>query len=87
MRGEADAPRDLPQASPSPSTACSPARPRGSSSLQAEDLTGALDQVNVPGTTGEHPNWRRKLALRSRGAAGRPLFRAITEAVRAERPR
>jgi len=28
-----------------------------------EDLLGVLDQVNVPGTTVEHPNWRRKLPL------------------------
>ena len=31
--------------------------------VQAEDLTGALDQVNIPGTVAEHPNWRRKLAV------------------------
>ncbi|CAM5450820.1 4-alpha-glucanotransferase OS=Afipia felis OX=1035 GN=malQ PE=3 SV=1 [Afipia felis] len=28
-----------------------------------EDLLGVADQVNVPGTTVEHPNWRRKLPL------------------------
>ncbi len=26
-----------------------------------EDLFGVVDQPNVPGTTNEHPNWRRKL--------------------------
>ena len=31
--------------------------------VPAEDLTGALDQVNIPGTVDEHPNWRRKLAV------------------------
>lgn len=31
--------------------------------VQLEDVLGAREQVNVPGTTGEHPNWRRKLPL------------------------
>jgi len=29
--------------------------------VQLEDLLGQRDQVNLPGTTGAHPNWRRKL--------------------------
>ncbi len=28
---------------------------------QLEDLLGQVDQANLPGTTDEHPNWRRKL--------------------------
>jgi len=28
-----------------------------------EDLLGVVEQANVPGTTVEHPNWRRKLPL------------------------
>ncbi len=31
--------------------------------VQLEDITGAIDQVNLPGTTDQHPNWCRKLAL------------------------
>ncbi len=31
--------------------------------VQLEDVAGARDQVNVPGTTTQHPNWRRRLAL------------------------
>jgi (1->4)-alpha-D-glucan 1-alpha-D-glucosylmutase len=31
--------------------------------VQLEDVLGTRDQVNFPGTTGEHPNWRRKLPL------------------------
>ncbi len=31
--------------------------------VQLEDVTGAREQVNVPGTTDQHPNWRRRLAL------------------------
>jgi 4-alpha-glucanotransferase len=31
--------------------------------LQLDDLTGETDQVNLPGTSDEHPNWRRKQSL------------------------
>jgi (1->4)-alpha-D-glucan 1-alpha-D-glucosylmutase len=31
--------------------------------VQLEDVLGVADQVNVPGTTDLHPNWRRKLPL------------------------
>ncbi len=31
--------------------------------VQLEDVAGAADQANLPGTTGQHPNWRRKLPL------------------------
>lgn len=27
-----------------------------------EDVLGQIEQVNLPGTVGEHPNWRRKLS-------------------------
>jgi 4-alpha-glucanotransferase len=29
--------------------------------VQIEDLTGELEQANLPGTTDGHPNWRRRL--------------------------
>ena len=31
--------------------------------LNQEDLTKSIEQLNVPGTTNEHPNWRRKMAF------------------------
>jgi (1->4)-alpha-D-glucan 1-alpha-D-glucosylmutase len=31
--------------------------------VQMEDVLGVRDQVNLPGTTTEQPNWRRKLGL------------------------
>jgi (1->4)-alpha-D-glucan 1-alpha-D-glucosylmutase len=31
--------------------------------VQPEDVLGVREQVNLPGTIGEHPNWRRKLPL------------------------
>jgi len=31
--------------------------------VSMEDLLGLKDQVNLPGTTNEHPNWRRRLPV------------------------
>ena len=31
--------------------------------LSAEDILGVTEQPNVPGTTVEHPNWRRRLPV------------------------
>ena len=31
--------------------------------IAAEDIWGLLDQINVPGTVHEHPNWRRRLPV------------------------
>ena len=31
--------------------------------VQVEDILGEPDQANMPGTTDEHPNWRRKIKL------------------------
>lgn len=55
--------------------------------VQSEDLTGTEDQVNIPGTMGEHPNWQRKLAVDIEALPAHPLFRAITTAMREERPK
>ncbi|MCC6264404.1 MAG: hypothetical protein IT169_12565, partial [Bryobacterales bacterium] len=30
--------------------------------LNQEDLTKQLDQQNLPGSTGQYPNWRRKMS-------------------------
>jgi len=30
--------------------------------VQLEDLVGETEQANLPGTTDEHPNWRRRLS-------------------------
>ena len=29
--------------------------------VQIEDLIGVVEQANMPGTTHQHPNWRRRL--------------------------
>jgi len=31
--------------------------------VQLEDVFGCRDQVNLPGTVDQYPNWRRKLPL------------------------
>ena len=30
--------------------------------VQIEDIAGEVEQANLPGTTNEHPNWRRRLS-------------------------
>jgi 4-alpha-glucanotransferase len=55
--------------------------------LQLEDLAGAKDRANLPGTVDEHPNWRRKLPLTIDALARSPDFIALAQAVAQERPR
>lgn len=52
-----------------------------------EDLVGATEQVNVPGTSEEHPNWRQKLPVDLEALPQTASFQAICAAVRDERPR
>jgi (1->4)-alpha-D-glucan 1-alpha-D-glucosylmutase len=53
--------------------------------VQMEDVLGQVDQVNLPGTTREHPNWRRKLSLEIEDWAADARVMALTEALRRER--
>jgi 4-alpha-glucanotransferase len=55
--------------------------------LQLEDGIGSYEQVNVPGTVDEEPNWQRKLAVPLESLAEYPVFAAIVRALREERPR
>lgn len=55
--------------------------------VQLEDLSGAVDQVNLPGTHTEYPNWRRKLAITLEDFPSFPLFAQTIKAVARERPR
>jgi 4-alpha-glucanotransferase len=87
MRGEAEAPRDLPQSLAVAFHRLLAKTPSRLFVAQAEDLTGAIDQVNIPGTVGEHPNWRRKLSVDLEALASEPLFSAISAALREERPK
>lgn len=54
--------------------------------VQAEELAGERDPVNVPGTTeAEHPNWRRRLTVAVEDLFETPQAKAILPAMRAER--
>lgn len=55
--------------------------------VRLEDIAGEVAPVNVPSTVDEHPNWRRKLSISLEDLPGTSLFRGITQALAAERPR
>ncbi|HET6307243.1 MAG TPA: 4-alpha-glucanotransferase, partial [Rhodopila sp.] len=57
--------------------------------VQADDLAGELQAVNLPGTDKERPNWRRRLSVDTSALCETPLARAILAALasRADRPR
>ena len=54
-------------------------------SVQMEDVLGEVEQVNVPGTVDERPNWRRKLSLALEDWGDHGPLRALAEAVAGER--
>lgn len=54
--------------------------------VQLDDLAGAVEQANLPGTVDEHPNWRRRCPLAVETLARDLFARQLLEAVRAERP-
>ncbi|WP_260291247.1 malto-oligosyltrehalose synthase [Sedimenticola hydrogenitrophicus] len=54
--------------------------------VQLEDLFGVADQVNIPATTTQHPNWRRKLPLHLESWASDPRPFSLSAALRRERP-
>jgi (1->4)-alpha-D-glucan 1-alpha-D-glucosylmutase len=55
--------------------------------VQLEDVLGLVEQPNVPGTTDEHPNWKRRLPVELERIADDPRFSALAAALSAERPR
>jgi malto-oligosyltrehalose trehalohydrolase/4-alpha-glucanotransferase len=52
---------------------------------QIDDLTGEDEPVNVPTTSTEHPNWRRRLRMTLEELAADPDFNEIAETFNAER--
>ena len=52
---------------------------------QIDDLTDEVDPVNIPATSDEHPNWRRRLSMTLEELSVRPRFIDIAEIFRAER--
>ena len=55
--------------------------------VQIEDLEGAVEQPNLPGTTDEHPNWRRRMLGDVGRLFDRPLAEGIVRIMAEERPR
>jgi 4-alpha-glucanotransferase len=55
--------------------------------VQLEDLVGSEEGVNVPGTTVEYPNWRRKLPVELEQLEASALFKDMCRAMSEERPR
>jgi 4-alpha-glucanotransferase len=53
--------------------------------LQAEDLVGMPDPVNVPGTNEEHANWQRKMACQIDEIFGHEAVRALLRDVASAR--
>jgi 4-alpha-glucanotransferase len=55
--------------------------------VSAEDVLGMMDQVNVPGTIAEHPNWRRRLPVCLEDLKGDRRLIALAKILSAERGR
>jgi (1->4)-alpha-D-glucan 1-alpha-D-glucosylmutase len=53
--------------------------------VQPEDALGVAEAWNVPGTTDEHPNWRRKLPLAVEDFARSERLERVVAAIRAQR--
>jgi (1->4)-alpha-D-glucan 1-alpha-D-glucosylmutase len=53
--------------------------------VQMEDVFGQLEQVNLPGTVEQYPNWRRKLPLNLEEWTANRRFTATAEALKRER--
>ncbi len=54
--------------------------------MQADDLAGETDPLNVPGTDKEWPNWRRRVHVPVEELTVTPLARSILRRVKQERP-
>lgn len=54
--------------------------------VQLEDLIGLREQANLPGTVGEHPNWRRKLPITGDALFEDAAVRLHLDVLSAERP-
>ena len=54
--------------------------------VRLEDVFGVIEQVNLPGTVDEHPNWRRKLPMPWETLATSPWLRGFAEMLSRLRP-
>ncbi|MEO1469873.1 MAG: 4-alpha-glucanotransferase [Pseudomonadota bacterium] len=51
--------------------------------VQVDDALGTVEQANIPGTTDEHPNWRRRHAVAAGALGTHPAIRRIAGIMRA----
>jgi 4-alpha-glucanotransferase len=58
----------------------------GLAMVQLDDLTDETDQVNLPATTDEHPNWRRKQSLGLEELAADARVRTLADILNEARP-
>jgi 4-alpha-glucanotransferase len=58
----------------------------GLAMVQLDDLTDERDQVNLPGTTDQHPNWRRKQSLSLDELSANPRVQALAHILNSTRP-
>jgi 4-alpha-glucanotransferase len=54
---------------------------------QLEDMLRTVEQTNLPGTTSEHPNWQRRLALDIESLLRDPEVLAVAATIQARRRR
>jgi 4-alpha-glucanotransferase len=54
--------------------------------VQVEDVTGEIEQANLPGTTDEHPNWRRRLGRSIDEIIEGGVLRRLAGLIEKERP-
>jgi 4-alpha-glucanotransferase len=54
--------------------------------IPAEDLLGLVEAPNIPGTTDQHPNWRRRYPADAETLFADPAVARRTESLRAHRP-
>lgn len=52
---------------------------------QMDDITAETEPVNVPATSGEHPNWKRRLSVNAEQLAEYPRLLRLAEVFRKER--
>ena len=55
-------------------------------SSPAVSVTEERDQVNLPGTTNQHPNWRRKQSLSLEELSTNPRVRSLAHILNSARP-
>jgi 4-alpha-glucanotransferase len=55
--------------------------------IPLEDLLGLVEQINLPGPPGPHPNWRRRLPLTPEALFADPAVAPRLERLNKARPR